>query len=61
MNFFQKMGLLRDLAAAKAAYRTGKDRSGTLIIRLDRIGDFALFAPFVRSAFSQDEKNEKRD
>ena len=57
MNFFQKIGLLRDLAAAKAAYRTGKDRSGTLIIRLDRIGDFALFAPFVRSAFSPDEKN----
>ena len=57
MTFLQKISLLQDLAAARTALSFRKKRSGTLIVRLDRIGDFALYGPFVRSAFSQDEKN----
>ncbi len=57
MNIKQKCLLLRDLAAAKYLPAPKVKRSGTLILRLDRIGDFALAAPFLKSVLSQEEKN----
>ena len=53
----QKFQLLKDLCLAKMRSLPSGKRSGNLVIRLDRIGDFALFAPYVRAFFSGCEKN----
>ena len=57
MNFFQKPLLLRDLAVLKLFPSPKGERKGTLILRLDRIGDFALSVPFLKSVLSKEEKN----
>ena len=46
-----KLSLLNDLIRLRLRPLPRGERSGSLLIRLDRIGDFILFAPFV-SAFS---------
>ena len=47
MKFADKLSLLTDLAAFRLRPLPREDRSGSLLIRLDRIGDFLLFAPFI--------------
>ena len=56
MKLRDKFFLLRDLAAVKLRHASAAPRSGTLVIRLDRIGDFALYAPFAHAARIPGEK-----
>lgn len=57
MKSSQKFQLLKDLFLAKMRPVSSGKRRGNLVIRLDRIGDFALFAPYAKALFSQSEKN----
>ena len=56
MKLARKLSLLHHLFKAKLPPLPRKKR-GNLIIRLDRIGDFALYAPYLRAALSKDEEN----
>ena len=47
MNLADKISLLGDLVSRRLRPLPRDERSGSLIIRLDRIGDFILFAPFI--------------
>lgn len=56
MTTKEKCLLLRDLLKVKFTPRSSGQRSGTLIVRLDRIGDFVLYAPFAAGGIKKDEK-----
>lgn len=56
MNLREKFSLIRDLAAVKLRAARSSQRTGTLIVRLDRIGDFALYAPFAHCGITPGEK-----
>ena len=47
MNLAGKLSLLTDLVRWRLRPPPRGERSGSLLIRLDRIGDFLLFAPFI--------------
>ena len=56
MKWHTRLSLLRDLAAVRYFRKSSSEKSGTLIVRLDRIGDFALYAPFAHSGMYPGEK-----
>ena len=47
MKLSDKISLLCDLVTLRLRPLPRGERSGSLLIRLDRIGDFLLFAPFI--------------
>ena len=56
MTAKEKFLLLRDLLKVKISFPSSSQRSGTLVVRLDRIGDFALYAPFAAAGQKEGEK-----
>ena len=57
MNWTHKLSLLADLFRLRLKPLPSGERSGNLIIRLDRIGDFVLFAPFLPAFLRRGEDN----